>query len=283
MSKTRFFRIAVEGITATDGRVIERDWIEQMAAGYNPETYTATIDCEHIRGYSPEPPFNCYGTVAALEARDVDLTIDGKTEKRRALYASLDANDQLLAINKKGQKLFTSCEIAPNFASTGKAGLVGLAVTDNPASLGTEMLKFSGAKPMFDARKRDKDNLFSAAEEAVIELDAAPEVEGAGWTGALKAVLDGFAAKFGKTETPAEEKPASPPEPANDNDMAAFAKALGDTVTAAIGAYATANDSAVAKLGTELAALRGELESTDGNAFSRPPATGGDIGMATDC
>ncbi|WP_294192715.1 GPO family capsid scaffolding protein, partial [uncultured Sphingomonas sp.] len=30
MAKTRFFRIAVEGGT-TDGRVIERDWIDQMA------------------------------------------------------------------------------------------------------------------------------------------------------------------------------------------------------------------------------------------------------------
>lgn len=67
MAKTRFFCIAVEGGT-TDGRVIERDWIEQMAAGYNPATYTATINCEHIRGYDTGtaslrrcPPVHAHG------------------------------------------------------------------------------------------------------------------------------------------------------------------------------------------------------------------------------
>jgi hypothetical protein len=142
MPLTRFFRVAVEGATV-DGRTIDRSWIDEMAAGYNPTTYTARINCEHIAGFSPEPPFNSYGSVAALRAVDFDMPLDGKTVKRRALEAQFDVNDQLLAVNRKGQKLFTSVEIAPNFASTGKAGLVGLAITDNPASLGTEMLEFA--------------------------------------------------------------------------------------------------------------------------------------------
>ncbi|MBV8972708.1 MAG: GPO family capsid scaffolding protein, partial [Sphingomonadaceae bacterium] len=46
---SKFFRVAVEGGTS-DGRVISRDWIEQMAATYNPATYGARISCEHIKG-----------------------------------------------------------------------------------------------------------------------------------------------------------------------------------------------------------------------------------------
>ncbi|WP_269436244.1 GPO family capsid scaffolding protein [Ralstonia pseudosolanacearum] len=37
---TKFFRIATEGATS-DGRVIDRDDLIQMASNYNPETYTA--------------------------------------------------------------------------------------------------------------------------------------------------------------------------------------------------------------------------------------------------
>jgi len=49
MAKTNFFRVAVEGATV-DGRVIERAWLEEMAASYAPATYTARINCEHIAG-----------------------------------------------------------------------------------------------------------------------------------------------------------------------------------------------------------------------------------------
>jgi hypothetical protein len=36
-------------------------------------------------------------------------------------------------------------EVSTSFADTGKAYLVGLAATDDPASLGTEMLQFSAS------------------------------------------------------------------------------------------------------------------------------------------
>lgn len=49
--KSKRFRIGVEGAT-TDGRVIERDWITQMAASYNPQVYTALINMEHIKGFT---------------------------------------------------------------------------------------------------------------------------------------------------------------------------------------------------------------------------------------
>ena len=120
MPKSKFFRIAVEGATATDGRTISAQEINEMAAGFNRETYGVRINMEHLRGYSPEPPFNAYGDVLALEARDVELTLDGKVQKRRALYAQIDPTPALVEVNRKRQKIYTSVEIAPNFASTAR-------------------------------------------------------------------------------------------------------------------------------------------------------------------
>ncbi|EHL6040227.1 GPO family capsid scaffolding protein [Escherichia coli] len=48
--KAKRFRIGVEGAT-TDGREIQREWLEQMAASYNPAVYTALINLEHIKSY----------------------------------------------------------------------------------------------------------------------------------------------------------------------------------------------------------------------------------------
>ena len=60
--KAKRFRIGVEGAT-TDGRNIERAWLEQMAASYDPQVYTALINLEHIKGYTPDSPFRRFGTV----------------------------------------------------------------------------------------------------------------------------------------------------------------------------------------------------------------------------
>ncbi|WP_168772526.1 GPO family capsid scaffolding protein [Pseudomonas sp. A-1] len=122
-------RVATSGKTA-DGRTIAAQDLRDMAENYDPALYTATIWYEHIRY------FGSLGTVAELKAEDVD---GGKV----ALYARLQPNDTLLRLNKEGQKLFASVEIQPNFADTGKAYLSGMAVTDEPASVGTEALHFS--------------------------------------------------------------------------------------------------------------------------------------------
>ena len=180
--KTKFFRIAMEGAT-TDGRVIEREWIEQMAANYDPKTYGARINLEHVRGIDPEGLFKAYGDVLALETREEE---GGKL----GLYAQLKPTDALLAMNQKGQKLYTSCEVNPAFADTGEAYLVGLAVTDNPASLGTEMLAFAAKTPaIFKAKKQDPDNLFTEATEAHFELE--PAGAGVTFLSKIKGMLKG--------------------------------------------------------------------------------------------
>jgi hypothetical protein len=272
MAKSKFFRVAVEGATV-DGRTIEREWLEQMAAGYNPATYTARINCEHIAGYSPDAPFNAYGSVLSLNTEEIELEVNGKKQKLLALNAEIDANDQLIAINKAGQKLFTSCEIHPNFANQGKAYLVGLAVTDMPASLGTEPLKFAAmARP----------NVFSPAHETQIEIPAA--TDGASIEEATKkGFIAAFATLFKTPEKPKEE-PKAPPEPANDNavDVEQLAAVFSQQLAAAV----KPGNDALTALGTRFDALEAKLNKTpEPQTFSRPLATGGNgaTSIVTDC
>jgi len=157
--KTKFFRVAKAGAT-TDGRKIKREWIEQMAKHYNTAVYTARISIEHIKGLHPNSEFRNYGDVLAL-----------KTEEHNGelyLLAQIQPTAELIEYTKKGQKNFTSIEVAPKFADTGEAYLVGLAVTDNPASLGTEYLEFCAKNQensLLNKRKEDPQNLFTEALE----------------------------------------------------------------------------------------------------------------------
>ena len=277
--KTKWTRIAVEGAT-TDGRVIERDWIEQMAATYDPATYTARVNCEHIKGFSPAPPFNAYGDVLALKTETVELTIGGVKQNRLALLAQIEGNEQLIELVDAGQKRFTSIEVAPNFANTGKAGLVGLALTDNPASLGTEALQFSALKPVWDARKADPANLFSAAleTEIVFEEDAAPAQD---MTSTLKSFFTSLFAELkpGTAPTPVQTPVQTP---ANDNRAA--------VVEQMSGSFATVIETALAGQTQEITALRADLTQltrqlaqTEAPTAPRQLATGGTGGIVTDC
>lgn len=184
--KAKRFRIGVEGAT-TDGRTIERSWLEQMAANYDPAVYTAVINMEHIKGYTPDSPFRRFGVVDALDTEEIK---DGLLKGKLGLFATISPSDDLIDMTGKMQKLFTSMEISLKFADTGAPYLVGLAVTDDPASLGTEMLAFSARaeqNPLAN-RKQHPENLFSAATETVIELEDVPEEKPALFT-RIKAVF----------------------------------------------------------------------------------------------
>ncbi|MFC2994873.1 GPO family capsid scaffolding protein [Acinetobacter sichuanensis] len=170
--KSKWFRIAVAGDT-TDGREIQAAWILQMAQNYNLNTYGARINVEHIRSALPGSLFGAYGDVLALKTEKV--TIDG--EEKDALFAQIEPTESLIQLNKQKQKVYTSIEVDENFAGKGSAYLVGLAVTDSPASLGTEMLAFAaGAKvnPLADKKQRPE-NLFTAAVETKLEFEEVQE------------------------------------------------------------------------------------------------------------
>jgi hypothetical protein len=166
--KSKWFRVGVEGDT-TDGREIQAEWLEQMAKNFNPEKYGCRINCEHIRGLAPDSPFGAFGDVIGLKTETIE--IDGK--KKLALMAQISPNEDLVALNKKRKKVYTSMEIDFDFAKSGECYLTGLAITDSPASLSTEYLQFAANADQnpLTYRKQKPENVFSAAREVELEFE----------------------------------------------------------------------------------------------------------------
>lgn len=181
-------RVATSGTTA-DGREILPQELRDIAETYKPGKFTAVIWCDHERWSGS------HGTVYAV--RLVEEGDDEELEPGQvALEAQLKPNDRLLYLNDQGQKLFTSIEITPNFANSGKAYLTGLAVTDEPASLGTQELYFS--------KKTHKASYFAAS----VELGALRDDQPQGEMGKLIGVLTNLFKRF-SSDKPAETTPPS--------------------------------------------------------------------------
>ncbi|MEH3040035.1 MAG: GPO family capsid scaffolding protein [Sphingomonas paucimobilis] len=272
--KSQFFRAFVEGNTISDGRTITAEMIDEVVETFNLDSYTPRINIEHIAGFSPEPPFNGYGSIFAVKAQDDTIKIAGKDEKRRALYIQVDANDQLVELSARDQKPFPSVELTPSYAGSGKVGLIGLAFTDTPASIGTQSLKFSRTAP---------GSIFAVGTEApAIEFEA-DQVDAKSITASVKeGVMAAFSAVFA-TRKEESKPPVQEPvkTPANDNDFSAIATAVGDAVADKLQPLidsVTASDA-------RFKAIEDQLATTEApDNFSRPPATGGDTpGVVTDC
>ena len=278
--KAKRFRIAVEGAT-TDGRVISRDWISQMAKNYSPEMYGARVNMEHIRGYAADSTFRRFGDVTAVEAEEIG---DGPLKGKLALFGWIDPTPELVELTKARQKIYTSIEVNPEFADTGEAYLVGLAVTDDPASLGTEILSFSAtakANPLA-SRKQDKDNLFTAAEETVIEFEEVAEPSpsllariSAMFSAKKKTDGEQFADVSAAVTAVAEQVQL------NAESQTQELSALEQSVTARLEAI----EQQAGEDRAAFAALQGQLSQTDGSFTRRPAATGSDpkSGAQTDC
>ena len=179
----RWFCIGKSGATV-DGRTIES--ADLIAAAYDPELYGARINLEHYRPYSPKNDYSGLGDVLELKAE----TADGVTR----LYARIDPTEKMLGYIKDREKVYTSMEIMKPFGDTGKAYLVGLAMTDSPASMGTTMLKFrqiAPDDPNFTAAytqmesqdmtktenqpKTEKKGIFAVIHDAMFSKKPAPE------------------------------------------------------------------------------------------------------------
>ncbi|GKV97319.1 phage capsid protein [Pectobacterium carotovorum subsp. carotovorum] len=274
---SKWFRIGVEGDTC-DGRIIDENDIQNMAETFDPRVYGCRINIEHVKGLLPDSPFRRYGDVVELKAEtiDDDSAISGKL----ALFAKITPTDELVAMNKASQKIYTSMEIQPNFANTGKSYLVGLAVTDDPASLGTEMLEFSAKakhSPLA-TRKSSPENLFSVATEVTLEFEDLPDVE--------PTLLTRVKALFGRKQSS---------DDARFNDVhEAVAEVAGqvqtnaDSVEQRFTQLEQRQQQDVATLTQKLSAseqqltdLKATLDGTESlSQKRRPPATGGD-GEAT--
>lgn len=278
--KAKRFRIAVEGAT-TDGRVISRDWISQMAKNYSPEVYGARINMEHIRGYAADSTFRRFGDVTAVEAEEIG---DGPLKGKLALFGWIDPTPELVGLTKARQKIYTSIEVNPEFADTGEAYLVGLAVTDDPASLGTEILSFSATATVnpLASRKLDKGNLFTAAEETVIEFEEVAEPS----PSLLARISAMFSAKKKTDGEQFADVGAAVTAVAEQVQLNAESQTLKlSALEQSVGARLEAIEQQAGEDRAAFAALQGQLSQTDGSLTRRPAATGSDpkSGAQTDC
>ncbi|WP_176013068.1 GPO family capsid scaffolding protein [Victivallis sp. Marseille-Q1083] len=126
MCLTNWVTIGRSGPTV-DGRKIDPEALKAAAKNYNPETYTAIINYNHLYGN--------LGSVRELRAADKGDYVELQARLRPNLYYYM--------FNSNEMGLFFSMELVKNFAETKKPYLIGLAATDNPASLGTTELHFS--------------------------------------------------------------------------------------------------------------------------------------------
>lgn len=127
MFQTEFICILTAGNTV-DGRKIPQQILDDVAETYDQNIYNARINLVHEQGGWKA------GSVLALKV------------KGNQLLAQLKPNELMLNLISQGQLLHTSCELQPNFAKTGKWYLTGLALTDEPASLGTAELHLSAKR-----------------------------------------------------------------------------------------------------------------------------------------
>lgn len=282
--RSKWFRVAVEGAT-TDGRTIERGQIQEMADSYNPDTYGARVWIEHLRSLLPDSPFRAYGDVTSVKAEEV--TVDGK--KKLALFAQIEPTEDLVNIvNGLRQKIYTSIELAAKFADTGKAYLMGLAVTDSPASLGTEALAFAAQHPGFlGSRKLSPDNIITAAEQVEVEFEEVSDGQAA--------PADSFMGRFAnlfKTQPKPEPKPEA--HAAGSVDAERIEQAF-TSLLQGLDAQAKSNadlrrdlrelDGKFKALQGDYTALKAALGATEDHSQARrPPATGATGATATtDC
>jgi hypothetical protein len=268
--KSKWFRVAVEGAT-TDGRKIQKEWIKQMAENYDRDVYGARINLEHIKGYSPDSQFKRYGDVLALRAEEIKT---GPLAGKLALLAQIEPTDELIQLNKAKQKVYTSIEVNYEFADTGEAYLVGLAVTDDPASLGTEFLEFSAkanVNPLV-SRKQSPNNLFTAAEETVIDFEEVDTQNDTTFSSMLERLTGLFKTKSEKDSTKFVQL---------GEIIEQFATATTDRFTEMEAKIIELTNelSNVKKQNTELVELLSELPDSP----DRPLSAGGSIDVETDC
>lgn len=273
--RSKWFRVAVEGAT-TDKRKIERSWLEQAAKNFNQNTYGARVWLEHFRSILPDSPFKAYGDIAAVKTEEVEIA----GVKKLALFAQIDPTDDLIAMNKARQKIYTSIEIDDKFSDSGEAYIVGLAVTDSPASLGTDVLAFSAQKPEaspFKDRHYSATSMFTEALEAELEFEEVTDSESK-VTGLFKRVTDLLT----------KSKDKSVKDDAQFSELNEAVEALAGHASEQANAFAVieasnkALQTNVEQLSTDLKALITRLGTqTDHSQQPRPLVPGGDGNVLT--
>lgn len=277
--RTKPFLLATAGSTV-DGRTIDDKMLDEMASSYDPKTYGARLNIEHIRGITGEKPFRSYGDVVEVSVGEVEVNFNGAKEKRKALYGTFDVLEDAEQLNASGQKVYPSIEIEPNFGGKGFAYLMGCALTDSPASIATERLQFKVARP----------GALNLNGETALALEFAddkgdPTAEGNSFLTSLTGVLDKFAAKFtpAKPEDKPEPKPLETPQGFSVDTFKDMFGEFGKTINDAIVTQGNSFRQEVDALTVSVKKLSADIETTPApGQQARPPANGGNF-VKTDC
>lgn len=272
--RSNWFCVAVEGATS-DKRTIKRAWLEQAAKNFNPATYGARIWLEHFRSLLPDSPFKAYGDVLAVKTDEIDIN----GQKKLALFAQVEPTPELIALNKAKQKIYSSIEIDDSFADTGEAYIVGLAVTDSPASLGTDVLAFSAQKPEsspFKDRHYSATSMFTEALETTLtfeEIEEKPSIAAQ----LLSTVKNLLSSKQTKDDSDFSQMGEA------IQTVAEHVKDLPEQLAAAK-AFSAELNTRFDQLRTDLTNLTTQLSNTgDTRQPKRPVISGGDNHVVTDC
>lgn len=181
--------MAVSGVTA-DGREINGDMLKAAATSYNPSVYGARVNIEHILSPLPGSEFSAMGDVVGLSTEDIT---DGPLAGRTALYAEIEPTARMMSLLNDGKKIYSSIELEPQSTITGGPYLRGLAMTDTPASLGTERLAFAAQQRMqlmtFNCQQGDVAMFTAAMESELIELTEQRQEEGTQWFNRVMGII----------------------------------------------------------------------------------------------
>ncbi|ENB28284.1 GPO family capsid scaffolding protein [Escherichia coli] len=258
------FRVAVSGVTA-DGREINGDMLKAAATSYNPSVYGARVNIEHILSPLPGSEFSAMGDVVGLSTEDIT---DGPLAGRTALYAEIEPTARMMSLLNDGKKIYSSIELEPQFSVNGRAYLVGLAMTDTPASLGTERLKFTAqqrqAVMTFNSVQGEAPLISEAIESEIIEMAEQRQEEGTQWFNRVMGII-GRGRK------------------ADDASFSRIQEAVEGVATSqadiidrfnALETRHQQDSQKITSLTTELAALKEKLRTQDGDPQNRFTATG---------
>ncbi|AGR58511.1 Phage capsid scaffolding protein [Salmonella bongori N268-08] len=165
-----------------DGREISGEHLKAAAKNYDPTVYGARVNVEHITSPFPNSDLCAMGDVTALSAEDIT---EGPLSGRTALYAEIEPTDRMKKLTDEGKKIYSSIELHPQFSLNGNPYIVGLAMTDTPASLGTERLKFAAQQReqvmKFNNQHTEAPMFTEAMEAEIIGLAEQRSEEGKQW------------------------------------------------------------------------------------------------------
>ncbi len=258
------FRVAVSGSTV-DGREISPVHLREAAENFNPDVYAARVNVEHYLSPCPSSEFSAMGDVTALSTEDIT---EGPLAGRTALYAEIEPTERMKQLVADGKKIYSSIELHPQFSVNGRAYLVGLAMTDTPASLGTERLKFTAqqrqAVMTFNSIQGEAPLISEAIGSEIIEMAEQRQEEGTQWFNRVMGII-GRGRK------------------ADDASFSRIQEAVEGVATSqadiidrfnALETRHQQDSQKITSLTTELAALKEKLRTQDGDPQNRFTATG---------